>query len=146
MAKDSNNNKDAVEAVRKLPTPVTVLPLKPNTDNLKPTPLACQNLIPEIIKDLTGFWNLCLVLPEKIILSWLKFPKLDSSVTDKLKADTTVILKPSAKLSTSVPLTAKVVFPNTHSCAPMVPFSTKGISSVIGGSISTAPRPKGSTA
>ena len=56
------------------------------------------------------------------------------------------MLKLNAKLSMSVLLMAKVVFPSTPSCAPTAPSSTKDTSFVIGGSTLTVLKPKVSTA
>ena len=74
-------DKDAAKAVKKL-KPDMALP-KLNMDNLKPMPPAFQNPTPEITRVLTGFWNLFLEPPEKIIPSWLKCLKLHFPVMDK---------------------------------------------------------------
>jgi len=57
-----------------------------------------------------------------------------------------VILILNAKLSMYVLPMAKVVCPNTPSCAPTEPFSTKDTLSVIGGLTLTVPKPKAFTA
>ena len=52
------------------------------------------------------------------------------------------MLRLIAKPSTFVPLTAKVVSPNTLSCVLMEPSLTKDISSVIGGLTLIALKPR----
>ena len=53
-----------------------------------------------------------------------------------------LMLRPNAKPSTFVPLTAKVVSLNTLSCVLMEPSLTKDISSVIGGLTLIALKPR----
>merc|ERR1712083_890803 len=74
-----------------------------------------------------------------------RFPSLDFPVKDKLTEDTTLILKPSARCSTSVLLMARVVCPSTASSVPMAPSSTRTTSSVTGGLTLTALKLKVST-
>merc|ERR1719336_1396279 len=59
---------------------------------------------------------------------------------------TTLTPRLSAKLSTSAPLTEPVVWPSTASSAPTGLSSTRTTSSATGGSTSTAPGPRVSTA
>merc|ERR1739836_303315 len=58
---------------------------------------------------------------------------------------TTLTPRPSARLSTSAPLTAPEVWPSTASSAPTEPSSTRTTSSATGGSTLTAPPPRSST-
>ena len=62
-----------------------------------------------------------------------------SSVMDKLKVDTMLIQRLSAKSSTSVAVMVMEALPNTASCVLMVPCLTSNILSVTGGSMLTAP-------
>merc|ERR1719336_1382516 len=59
---------------------------------------------------------------------------------------TTLTPRLSAKLSTSALLTEPVVWPSTASSVPTELSSTRTTSSATGGSTSTAPRPRVSTA
>ena len=56
-----------------------------------------------------------------------------------------LMVRLNVKFSTSVLLMELEVLPNTASCAPMEPFSTKTISSVTGGSTLTVLRLRDST-
>merc|ERR1719483_1157114 len=73
-----------------------------------------------------------------IIQSLLKFLKQVSYATDRLMEVTMLILKPSARLSTSVPAMGRAASPSTASSVPMEPSSTRTTSSAIGGSTLTA--------
>merc|ERR1712001_254122 len=77
-----------------------------------------------------------LVFLVKITLFILKFLNQALLVMAKLMEVIMLILKQNAKSSTFALLMAKAVFLHIHSFAPMEPFSTKIISSVIGGSTS----------
>merc|ERR1711892_976303 len=63
----------------------------------------------------------------------LRFLRLDSHAKVRLMEDIMPMEKPNAKFSTFVQLMVLVVFPNTASCAPTEPFSTRTTSSVTGG-------------
>merc|ERR1712128_233408 len=64
---------------------------------------------------------------------------------DKLMEDTTLTLRPSARCSTSVPMTELEVCPSTVSSVPTELSSTRTISSATGGSTLTALRLRVST-
>merc|ERR1712150_299963 len=67
-------------------------------------------------------------------------------VTGKLMEVTTLTPRLSAKCPTSALLTELAVWPSTASSAPTGLSSTRTTSSATGGSTSTAPRPRVSTA
>merc|ERR1719464_1606003 len=84
--------------------------------------------------------------PERITPSTPRSPSPASLVTVRWTEVTTLTPTPSARLSTSAPLTAPEVWPSTASSAPTEPSSTRTTSSATGGSTLTAPPPLTSTA
>merc|ERR1719384_2483494 len=84
--------------------------------------------------------------PERTIPSTPRFPSLDFLVTARLTEVTTLTLRLSARSSTSALLTELEVWPSTASSVPTAPSSTRTTSSATGGSTSTVPRPRVSTA
>ena len=87
-----------------------------------------------------------LEFPETITPSLPRFLTPPSSVTARPRADTTLTLRPSARLSTSAAVMATAASPSTASSAPTAPCSTSSTLSATGGSMLTVPWPSSSTA
>ena len=89
--------------------------------------------------------SLFLESPERITQYFPRFLTPPSPVMAKWRADTTLILRQSAKFSTFALTTALAVCPPTPSSVPTAPSSTRTTSSVTGGSTLTVAKLKIST-
>jgi len=89
----------------------------------------------ELVVLLRSLKELSLVYLEMIIQSSVKFQKHLFSVTVRWMVVTMLILKLSAKLSTSVPEMAKEDYPGSVSFVPTALCSISSTSSVTGGSM-----------
>merc|ERR1712045_512673 len=90
--------------------------------------------------------QLCPACPARTTPSTPRFPRPPSGARVRWTEVTTPTPRPSARSSTSAPLTELAASPSTASSAPTELSSTRTPSSATGGSTSTAPPPRPSTA